>query len=138
MMYKLKCLKLFLTTWNDLYFKYFLITKGATANHAQELGFRTIFLEDCSRGIDPNDIKDTLDGVRSNHGVVISSSEVSKVLWSTLHKQICDFLLISSKHCSVIRQHWSLRKEIWFWIAIYVILIIYLFIFINLSKTNWF
>ena len=77
-MYKLKCLKLFLTTRNDLYFKYFLITKGATANHAQELGFRTIFLEDCSRGIDPNDIKDTLDGVRSNHGVVISSSEVKK------------------------------------------------------------
>ena len=45
--------------------------------HAQELGFRTIFIEDCSRGIDPNDIKDTLDQVRATHGVVINSSEVN-------------------------------------------------------------
>jgi hypothetical protein len=48
---------------------------GSTANHAQELGFRTVFLEDCSRGIDPSDIKDTLDRVRASHGVVVNSNE---------------------------------------------------------------
>ena len=53
-----------------------IIIQGATAGHAQELGFRTIFLEDCSRGIDPIDIKDTLEGVRANHGVVINANEV--------------------------------------------------------------
>lgn len=53
------------------------ISPGWTALHAQELGFRTIFVEDCSRGIDPNDIKDTLDKVRNGHGVVINSNEVS-------------------------------------------------------------
>ena len=52
---------------------------GATAGHAQELGFRTAFLEDCSRGIDPNDIKDTLERVKANHGVVINSGEVRKL-----------------------------------------------------------
>ena len=55
--------------------------------HAQELGFRTIFIEDCSRGIDPNDIKDTLDQVRATHGVVINSSEVSELFSSMgLHR----------------------------------------------------
>jgi nicotinamidase-related amidase len=44
------------------------------------LGFRTIFLEDCSRGIDPADIKDTLERVKASHGVVVNSNEVRGML----------------------------------------------------------
>ena len=50
---------------------------GSTAIDAQDLGFRTIFIEDCSRGIDPHDIKDTLKKIKANHGVVVNASEVN-------------------------------------------------------------
>ena len=32
---------------------------GYTASDAQDLGFRTILIEDCVRGIDPDEIKRT-------------------------------------------------------------------------------
>ena len=32
---------------------------GYTASHAQDLGFRTILIEDCCRGIDPDGIQRT-------------------------------------------------------------------------------
>lgn len=49
---------------------------GATALHAQELGFRTILIDDCSRGIAMDAIIDTKKKIREGHGLVIDSHEV--------------------------------------------------------------
>ena len=49
---------------------------ASTAFHAQELGFRTILVDDCSRGIKSEDIEKTKDKIKENNGCVIHSSEV--------------------------------------------------------------
>lgn len=46
-----------------------------TTFHAQELGFRTVLIDDCSRGIDSDAIKKTFEKVKGNNGLVIQSSE---------------------------------------------------------------
>ena len=53
---------------------------ASTAFHAQELGFRTILVDDCSRGINSADIEKTKEKIRENNGCVIHSSEV-RYLW---------------------------------------------------------
>jgi len=53
---------------------------ASTAFHALELGFRTVYLENCSRGIKAEDIKKTLDRVRNENGVVINSSEAKAMV----------------------------------------------------------
>ena len=42
----------------------------------QELGFRTILVEDASRGIDQGRVAATVQEIRENHGLVVSSKEV--------------------------------------------------------------
>ena len=42
----------------------------------QQLGYRTILVEDASRGIDQGRVAATVQGVRENHGLVVSSKEV--------------------------------------------------------------
>ena len=54
----------------DLYFS------ASTAFHALELGFRTMVIEDCSRGIDENSIKAAYEKVRKGWGLIVHSSEV--------------------------------------------------------------
>ena len=49
---------------------------GFTAFHAQELGFRTILIDDCSRGITNENINNTFDKIKSQYGCVVQSSEV--------------------------------------------------------------
>jgi nicotinamidase-related amidase len=49
---------------------------ASTAFHGQDLGFRTALIDDCSRGIQSEGMKSTIEKVKSNHGVVIQSSEV--------------------------------------------------------------
>ena len=44
--------------------------------HSLELGFRTILVDDCSRGIDGDDIKKTFQNVRDGNGLVVQSNEV--------------------------------------------------------------
>ena len=51
-----------------------------TAFHAQELGFRTILVEDCCRGIQPDAIQQTYERVKVNNGVVCHSSEVKAMV----------------------------------------------------------
>ena len=50
---------------------------ASTAFHAQELGFRTILVDDCSRGINMKDIEATKEKIKENNGCVIHSSEVN-------------------------------------------------------------
>ena len=52
---------------------------ASTAFHAQELGFRTILVDDCSRGINMKDIEATKEKIKENNGCVIHSSEVRKI-----------------------------------------------------------
>ena len=42
----------------------------------QQLGYRTILVEDASRGIDQGRVAATVQEVRENHGLVVSSKEV--------------------------------------------------------------
>merc|ERR1719219_1110018 len=49
---------------------------ASTAFHALELGFRTILIDDCSRGIDGADIDRTFEKIREQNGLVVQSSEV--------------------------------------------------------------
>ena len=42
----------------------------------QQLGYRTILVEDASRGIDQGRVAATVQGIRENHGLVVSSKEV--------------------------------------------------------------
>ena len=58
---------------NQLNNYYFL---ASTAYHAIELGFRTVLIEDCSRGIRDESINSTFEKVKASHGCVVHSSEV--------------------------------------------------------------
>ena len=42
----------------------------------QQLGYRTILVEDASRGIDQGRVAATVQEIRENHGLVVSSKEV--------------------------------------------------------------
>ena len=53
---------------------------ASTAYHAQELGFRTVLVDDCSRGINFDGIKGTIEKVKANHGCVVDSSEVKAMV----------------------------------------------------------
>jgi len=53
---------------------------ASTAFHGQELGFRVALLDDCSRGIQHEGIKATIEKVKASHGVVISSEEVKAMV----------------------------------------------------------
>ena len=53
-----------------------LLISASTAFHSLELGFRTILIDDCSRGIDECDIKAAFDRIREQNGIVCQSSEV--------------------------------------------------------------
>ncbi len=50
---------------------------ASTAFHGQELGFRTVLIDDCSRGIITEAIHDTIRKVHDHHGVVVKSTEVT-------------------------------------------------------------
>ena len=59
-----------------LYFLFLFRFAASTAMHSLELGFRTILVDDCSRGIDGDDIKKTFERVREGNGLVVQSNEV--------------------------------------------------------------
>lgn len=49
---------------------------GATAVDALAIGYRTILLDDCSRGVDLLDIEKTKNTVIKNNGVIVNSNQV--------------------------------------------------------------
>lgn len=51
---------------------------GSTAFHANELGFRTILIDDCSRGINEDNIQSTFNKLKSEFACVVQSHEVGK------------------------------------------------------------
>jgi len=53
---------------------------GYTASHAQDLGFRTILIEDCCRGIDPDGIKRTKKSIVDHNGAIVQSADVMKMV----------------------------------------------------------
>lgn len=53
---------------------------GATAVDAISSGYRTILLDDCSRGVDLLDIEKTKNSVIKNHGVVVNSDKVKNMV----------------------------------------------------------
>jgi len=53
---------------------------ASTAFHALELGFRTVVIEDCSRGIREENISATFARVRAEYGCVVHSSEVKAMV----------------------------------------------------------
>lgn len=55
-----------------------MLLLGATAADALSIGYRTILIDDCCRGVDLNDIENTKNSVVKNHGVIVQSQEVNK------------------------------------------------------------
>lgn len=49
---------------------------GATAADALSSGYRTILIDDCSRGVDLKDIENTKKTIESAHGVIIESKQI--------------------------------------------------------------
>ena len=49
---------------------------ASTAFHAQDLGFRTILIDDCSRGINNDNITNCFEKIKNSFGCVVQSSEV--------------------------------------------------------------
>lgn len=60
-------------------FKTFFVL-GATAVDALAIGYRTILLDDCSRGVDLLEIEKTKNTVIKNNGVVINSDQVKAMV----------------------------------------------------------
>ena len=58
---------------------------ASTAFHAQELGFRTVLVDDCSRGINSADIEKTKEKIKENNGCVIHSNEVHYLTFFQKH-----------------------------------------------------
>ena len=59
---------------------YHFLFPASTAFHALELGFRTILIEDASRGIQEENITATFARVKAEHGCVVNSSEVKAMV----------------------------------------------------------
>ena len=53
---------------------------ASTAYHAQELGFRTVLIDDASKGINHDGIKGTIEKIKGNHGCVVDSTEVKAMV----------------------------------------------------------
>ncbi|PSN56584.1 hypothetical protein C0J52_01556 [Blattella germanica] len=66
----------FARTLKAAHIYYFIYVTGATAIDALAIGYRTILIDDCSRGVDLVDIEKTKKTVTSNNGVIIDSSQV--------------------------------------------------------------
>ncbi|XP_071449344.1 uncharacterized protein Naam [Hetaerina americana] len=56
------------------------ICVGATAADALVIGYRTILVDDCCRGVDLEDIERTKRNLVSNHGVIVNSSQVKAMV----------------------------------------------------------
>lgn len=56
------------------------INPGATAVDALAIGYRTILLDDCSRGVDLLDIEKTKNTVIENNGVIVNSGDVKAMV----------------------------------------------------------
>ena len=57
-----------------------LLISASTAFHALEVGFRTVLIDDCSRGIDEKNIEAAYEKIQSWHGLVVQSSEVKNMV----------------------------------------------------------
>ncbi|CAB4057732.1 unnamed protein product [Lepeophtheirus salmonis] len=53
---------------------------ASTSKDAMDLGFRTILMEDCSRGIDNDNIQQTFSNVKTGRGMVLHSSLVKPMV----------------------------------------------------------
>lgn len=58
---------------------FLLLLPGASALDALSIGYRTILIDDCSRGVDLNDIEKTKQTVMSSSGVIVNSNQVSEL-----------------------------------------------------------
>ena len=56
------------------------IHSASTAHHANELGFRTILIDNCSRGINHQNIQDTFERLKAEWACVVQSSEVKAMV----------------------------------------------------------
>ena len=53
---------------------------ASTAYHAQELGFRTVLVDNASKGINFDGMKETIRKIKANNGCVVESSEVKAIV----------------------------------------------------------
>lgn len=63
-----------------IFLRIFSAFLGATAVDALAIGYRTILLDDCSRGVDLLDIEKTKNTVVENNGVIVNSNQVKAMV----------------------------------------------------------
>ncbi|XP_050523678.1 uncharacterized protein LOC126895624 [Daktulosphaira vitifoliae] len=56
------------------------ICVGASAEDALSIGYRTILIDDCCKGVDVDDITKTKQSIIKKHGVVVQSNEVKAMV----------------------------------------------------------
>ena len=61
---------------------------ASTAFHAQDLGFRTILIDDCSRGINNDNITNCFEKIKNSFGCVVQSSEVRTEIVEFIYLQV--------------------------------------------------
>ena len=67
-----------LVSWFSLTYHLMCSTLASTAFHANELGFRTVLIDDCSRGIKEENISSSYNKLRTEFACVVQSSEVGQ------------------------------------------------------------
>lgn len=77
------------------------ICAGATALDALSLGFRTIFIEDCTRGVDLKEIEKMREKIREGYGVIVDSSEVKHMVMGVDRRPELGYKLASELKVSV-------------------------------------
>eukprot|EP00095_Tigriopus_kingsejongensis_P008851 maker-scaffold15_size728074-snap-gene-3.15 protein:Tk08851 transcript:maker-scaffold15_size728074-snap-gene-3.15-mRNA-1 annotation:"pyrazinamidase nicotinamidase" len=72
---------------------------GHTAFHGLELGFRTILVDNCSRGINMDNINITKDKIKNGHGLIIQSPEVKAMVQGRDRRvELGYFLALQCRH----------------------------------------
>lgn len=74
------CVGPYIVTICLLFVLFLTVFLGATAVDALAIGYRTILLDDCSRGVDLLDIEKTKNTVIANNGVIVNSDQVQAMV----------------------------------------------------------
>jgi nicotinamidase-related amidase len=57
------------------------LPSGSTAVDAQGVGYRTIMINDCCRGVNCDDIETTKKNFKAAHGIIVESHQVLDIIF---------------------------------------------------------
>lgn len=60
------------------------VSLGASAADALSIGYRTVLIDDCCRGVDLADIEKTKNTVLNQYGVIVNADQVTSLISSIM------------------------------------------------------